>query len=269
MTHFEQPNSLDAARISTEAKNLKAAKTFFAQKISEHLSSGSTADKIEALRALRDRVLRLTLVSIELGTAADAYTIFTTLNSRGMDLLAVDLIKSHILKLLSLNRRALGQSYWQEITQNLDEIVKHYPAIQPDDFFLAYWSSRGKEYASKTKIFALMENFITCENVEEHLHAMRLDSNIYRYIFDADYNYFPSQHQKLFNPEQNRRFLPHLEALKLFKSYQVSPLLISLLRGLLEGRIKLRRAEEFLVVLEKYHCADVAIVKSPNNEGYA
>jgi hypothetical protein len=55
---------------------------------------------LERLKDVRDKVLNLRLIFIEVGDQDEATTIFVTLNSRGLDLEPADLVKAHLLNLL-------------------------------------------------------------------------------------------------------------------------------------------------------------------------
>jgi uncharacterized protein with ParB-like and HNH nuclease domain len=54
----------------------------------------------EALTKIRDKILNLKVIYIDLDDEDDAYLIFETLNTRGKDLTPSDLVKGHLTKLL-------------------------------------------------------------------------------------------------------------------------------------------------------------------------
>lgn len=54
-------------------------------------------DRLASIMALLDKVSQACLVKIEVASHADAYTLFESLNNRGMPLTAVDLIKNKLL----------------------------------------------------------------------------------------------------------------------------------------------------------------------------
>ena len=52
------------------------------------------------LQKLRDRLLNLQVIIVELDNEDEAYIIFETLNTRGKDLAVQDLLKNHLTRLL-------------------------------------------------------------------------------------------------------------------------------------------------------------------------
>jgi uncharacterized protein with ParB-like and HNH nuclease domain len=81
----------------------------------------------EALDKLLEKVAyRLNFVTITTDSHNSAYRLFETLNDRGLDLSAVDLIKNYILKLASQNTHKFEniKLAWEEIIDNLANIDK-------------------------------------------------------------------------------------------------------------------------------------------------
>ena len=54
---------------------------------------------IKELRRIREQVLSLQVIFVELEDEDDAYLVFETLNTRGKDLRVSDLVKTHVLRL--------------------------------------------------------------------------------------------------------------------------------------------------------------------------
>ena len=66
---------------------------------SKTLAPGNAEKKAEvgkALSEIRDRLLALKLIFIEVDEENDAYNLFETLNTRGKDLAVSDLVKNHL-----------------------------------------------------------------------------------------------------------------------------------------------------------------------------
>ena len=64
---------------------------YFQARIEEMVNGGS--DRLASIMAFLDKVSQACLVKIEVASHADAYTLFESLNNRGMPLTAIDLIK--------------------------------------------------------------------------------------------------------------------------------------------------------------------------------
>ena len=54
-------------------------------------------DRLASIMAFLDKVSQACLVKIEVASHADAYTLFESLNNRGVPLTAIDLIKNKLL----------------------------------------------------------------------------------------------------------------------------------------------------------------------------
>jgi hypothetical protein len=98
-----QPQAPDkpkkAGRPPAALARLRKASEFFSRQIDSYLAT--SADPVAELARARELVMtigrRLEFVSIEVDSEADAYTIFESLNARGMDLTAADLLKNLLL----------------------------------------------------------------------------------------------------------------------------------------------------------------------------
>src|SRR5215211_6166801 len=81
------------------------------------------AEKAKQLLELRDKLLGLTVVLVEVDGEDDATIIFQTLNSRGKDLEQRDLIKAHLLSILKQPNENLDQArdQWEGMIDSFDE----------------------------------------------------------------------------------------------------------------------------------------------------
>lgn len=90
------------------------------QKIDEVAGSGASFNP-EPLVSIEDFLRdRLSLIQIIVSDEADAYTLFETLNERGIELSVLDLLKNHLLKQAGASRDSVLRN-WYETTSNLDE----------------------------------------------------------------------------------------------------------------------------------------------------
>ena len=89
------------------------------------------------LKAIRDHVVKyLKVIFITVGEEDEAYTIFETLNARGMDLSFVDLIKNKVFKSFNATHPDdFAKTKWKELrnimvsrdgTGNLETFVRHW-----------------------------------------------------------------------------------------------------------------------------------------------
>lgn len=93
-----------------EEVRLQAAYDYLSRQIDDYLKKSSTGllNKVEkrdkhiaTLKILREVVLQLKAIKIELDNEDDAYIIFETLNTRGQDLTLSDLVKNSVGSLIS------------------------------------------------------------------------------------------------------------------------------------------------------------------------
>ncbi len=136
---------------------MSKAYRFFADKIPNDVSG---------LLALVSKINQLNFVHISVSSQADAFTLFETLNNRGVPLSAIDIIKNKMLSEMEKQHRIdIDDSYerWQEIIRALPD-----PATQERflrHFYNAFrWDSSikvdGIPRAIKSKIISIYEKLI-------------------------------------------------------------------------------------------------------------
>jgi len=118
-----------------------AAHTYFREKIEQHITAEGEPpeDRLEILfEALKEG---LAIVSIELEGGDDPQTIFETLNSRGVDLSAADLLRNFVFQ----RAKGLGQTAG---SLNVDDLyAKHWLPL--DRAFWSQTASRGRQSRSR------------------------------------------------------------------------------------------------------------------------
>lgn len=118
-----------------------AAHTYFREKIEQHITAEGEPpeDRLEILfEALKEG---LAIVSIELEGGDDPQTIFETLNSRGVDLSAADLLRNFVFQ----RAKGLGQTGG---SLNVDDLyAKHWLPL--DRAFWSQSASRGRQSRSR------------------------------------------------------------------------------------------------------------------------
>lgn len=139
--------------VGMEEKNLKNAFEFIFTKLLElipeinepNLSQldmfpSGVDDPIQKLKDIRDKVLALKLVFIQLDNEEDAYLIFETLNARGRDLKTSDLVKNLFLKKLKStnNRFDSAKEIWNRLVSIFDN---NYGEQIIDTYLLHFWLS--------------------------------------------------------------------------------------------------------------------------------
>ena len=193
---LEQTGILDDVDTVPNAGNRRVLKAFrhFISRIELYLEH--SADPIASLQALLEKVNTATLVKIEVAGHSDAYTLFESLNNRGVPLTAIDLIKNKLLAVLeSKDPGSIDTQYnrWKKV---IDALGDDY-AVQ-ERFFRQYYNGFKTDLkdvvsvpvATKSNLMQVYEKLIA-HDAEGFLHAMiRLSS---RYAQIVGYRAVPEQ----------------------------------------------------------------------------
>jgi hypothetical protein len=138
------------------SKNLESA---------QHLLSSVTKAWIERNSGIEDRKKavqklyevisnKIQFLYIEVGNEEDAFTIFETLNDRGLKLSASDLIKSFLLRRIIEQNPATDRS---EIIENWEKIPAYLESYDISSFLRHYLLTQEEMPVQKKKIFSLLK----------------------------------------------------------------------------------------------------------------
>jgi hypothetical protein len=121
-------------------RRIMRAYRHFHLRVEEYLNEAdSIDDKLVVLDELIEKINTATLVKIEVSSHSDAYTLFESLNNRGVPLTAIDLIKNKLLSKLEVSEKgSIDQDYddWKKV---LEELGEDY-AVQ-ERFFRHYYNA--------------------------------------------------------------------------------------------------------------------------------
>lgn len=249
---------------SQEETNLKTAYDLFCNKISMALTIIDAKLDLEIheifelkssyLKKIRDYVLFLKLIKIELENEDDAYIIFETINTRGKDLALTDLVKNHFTRILKKNNDVDPiKIKWNKI---IEQIRESSDDLDTDTFIVHSWASRF-DPTTKQKAYKAIKSTIKKENAKKHLDDFLNDSALYRSIFDTK-----SCWSK--NEDDARK---SLDALRTFRVTQQTPAVLSLVRAYRAGLIRLGALARALSAIEKFHFIFTAITSSRSSGG--
>ncbi len=187
------------------------------QKIDELAGSpeGTTEKNAERLfdlvRFFQDRVK---IVRLTVSNEANAYTVFETLNDRGLDLSVLDLVKNYIFgRAVSDERLRQVQTHWTQMMANLAN-------VRADDFLKSWWTSRYGRIQKAQLFPKFRSNIVNWRNVSKTSSDMLVASEHYAALEIAD--------DPLWSDisESSR---DSIRALKLLGAKQVHPVLLSAL----------------------------------------
>lgn len=120
-------------------RKIHRAFNYFQRRIREWVEERSDLATVDALVALRNKINSAVLVQITVATHSDAYTLFESLNMRGMPLSAIDLIKNTLLATASrVSDEELDKSFiqWQQVLAWLGDDI----GVQ-ERFFRQYYNA--------------------------------------------------------------------------------------------------------------------------------
>ncbi len=252
--------------LGSEEINLKKAFDLINKYIKEDLElinkNQQISDKKEEIEKhlsfIRNCILKLNVIYIELDNEENAYTVFETLNTRGKELNVSDLIKNYLLKnIKSKNVKVdIAKEKWNRIRDNIDRAAIN---IDMDTFMVHHWLSKY-EYTTKKTLFSRVEVVIKIIDIQRYLDELVNDSNIYSIIYDPD----------LYKWSKNEIILKEsLNALSLFNVSQQTPIILSILRAYHEKRITFAYARDFLLLIEKFHFIFTAITSQRSSGSIA
>ena len=165
---------------------------YFQARIEEMANGGS--DRLVSIMAFLDKVSQACLVKIEVASHADAYTLFESLNNRGMPLSAIDLIKNKLLARLETTEPGKVDHYFGVWNKLLDYLGDDY-SVQ-ERFFRQYYNAfkdplnapfrndadKKKDplgpVATRSNLILIYEKLIN-QDAKHHLQALRAAGQLY------------------------------------------------------------------------------------------
>ena len=180
---------------------------FFYKKIAEQFANASGADLATFLsKAIGDKTM---FIKIEVEDELSAYTLFETLNYRGVDLTVTDLLKNYLFSLITPSDLRIAKEIWRKIATSVG--IDKFPI-----FLRHFWISR-KPLVRQEQLFKTIRNEIKSNHqVFDILYNLDKYSEIYLALQDP-YNIYW---------QGNRPRIKVIRELKLFGVKQQLPLLM-------------------------------------------
>ncbi len=172
----------------------------------EHCLPGEL--RLEALPYFIDWLLEnVHLIEITAYSDDDAYTIFETMNDRGLSLSPTDMLKGYLLaNITDEAKRSAANTRWRERIRELNEAGKE---VEPD-CFKAWFRSRHATKIRERKRGAKPEDF---DRIGTEFHRWLRDASkavglkhsddYYRFI-DRDFDFYSRQYLRLIEASQNK-----------------------------------------------------------------
>lgn len=258
------------AEIGSEEKKLEAAfnrltryilETITPIKDAKNLDSVTKIDRVQkSLEYIRDSILDLKVIIIDLDKEDEAYTVFETLNTRGMDLQVEDLFKSYLAQLLKTENKNVDitRDKWTKIKNNIN-YDKNNPKGQTStlkDFLYDYWLI-NYNYTSTKKLYKELKKEVTEHNASEFLDNLLSASEIYKFIFTPSVRTWQAQDENISKA---------LNSYHIFRVKQHMPMVLALFLEYNEKNITKKMLKKALVSLEKFFFIFTAIVSERANK---
>jgi uncharacterized protein with ParB-like and HNH nuclease domain len=248
-----------------EEKGLDAAYQYAVKQLETIVSEAESTKRTKSakkaavkkrLERVRELLLALDVVVVQLDNEDDAYIVFETLNTRGKDLEPKDLIKNYLTRMLPPKNPEVDATKLKW-TKWLTELASSAVSIDPSMYLHHFWLSRH-EYVSEKTLYKGVKTRIKKANASEFLNQIVSDVDLYRRIFEPDN--FPWKNEQ-------RSLKDALLALGIFKVRQPTPMVLSLLRAYFAKRISLKQAKDTLQAIERFHFLFTAIAGVSSSGG--
>ncbi|WP_136482105.1 DUF262 domain-containing protein [Cognatitamlana onchidii] len=212
--------------------------------------------KVKTLKDIRDKILNLKVIYIELGNEDDAYIIFETLNTRGKDLRVSDLVKNHLTKMLPKKNKSvdLSKDKWTDARTIIEGSNAD---LNMDSFLHHFWLSKY-EFTTQKKLFKSLKQIVNKRNAKTFLNDILNETRIYRETLDTSYREWKNEEEDVKNS---------LQALSIFRVKQQIPMLLSVMREYDKGSLKLKRVKDIINAIECFHFIFTAVTSQRSSGG--
>lgn len=218
---FRQP--LNERTLRDSDKLLWQAYNFFLNKISTHFHNKDNGEEL-ANFLNRQVAEKMMFIQIVVENELSAYTVFETLNSRGVSLTVTDLLKNYLFSLSTKVDLEHVKEKWRKIVDSVG--LDNFPA-----FLRHYWISKNKLIRQEYLFRAMKDVVKTSPAVIELLDELEKNAQLYNALSNSSDPFWIGQ------KEQKKR----VKEIELFKEKQALPLLLASYNNL--------SAEEFTRVL--------------------
>lgn len=157
--------------ISNKSNRITKAKRFFQDKIKKEFF-GRNNSLIDLKKFFRFIITKLKFVTITVEDDFDAYVIFESLNSKGMDLSVADLLKNKILSNISSNYQDAALSEWDDLVKKIQMIPASFV-----DYIKIYWNSYESTDVTKATLYQSIRKNIGSNEVTTRKFLKELINN--------------------------------------------------------------------------------------------
>lgn len=186
---------------------------------------------LEIVKFVRDNVK---VVRLAVPTEANAYTVFETLNARGLELSALDLVKNYLFG------RANNQVNLQLLQNNWTEMMSNLVSTDSEDFLKVFWTSRFGRIQVSRLFNTLKQTYKSWENISQLSSALVKASDQYESIYVSNSSVWNGY---------TKEVKIVVDSLRIIDSKQLPPIILAALEKFTQSEIaKLLKFLEVLMV---------------------
>lgn len=250
--HIQRYNQRDTQPTSEEEARLKNAYNIIIKELEQKQQMfKNNADYTNYLKALRSQILKLKTIFITVDSEEEAYTIFETLNARGINLAAVDLVKNSLFKVLNYDHPDDdAQTLWKKIRTNL--LARRY-SVNMDVFFRHYWISKY-QFSTQKDLYKSFKKQIDLNGKEPRLSSTKALNFLYDLEKESNfYMIVTNPNEEDWRLQEEKNIYQSLKALRLFGGRQVNTILIALMSQYKNKNLNVNDFADAVNYLEKFH----------------
>lgn len=184
----EELHSGDLNITSKEQKRVLENYEYLSEKIYDFLKISGLDNAEISLQKILEKLSSIDCVVIRINNDEDAYSIFETVNARGVDLSVADLLKNYIFKKLeSIGKLNYGQEQWDKISANILD-----SGVEVQKFLRHFWLSKYGFVTERELYKEIKKSNIPTEVlVQELVESSIIYAKIYNNNLDdwADYEH--------------------------------------------------------------------------------
>ena len=249
-----------------EEKSLKSAHQYLAGQVDaaiDGIRSDSTLNdeqRSSLIKAqlvdIRDKLLGLSLIFVELDDEDAACLVFETLNARGKDLRVSDLVKNHLARHLKKKTKTVDtfKTRWEQVVETIEGSSA---SVSVNGFIHHHWLSTS-DYTSEKKLFKSIKRSVKKSDAGAYLDGLVREAVIYRSIFEP---------QAVSWTKGETKIRDALDALTVLGVRQPSPYVLSLLARLRDKGLKPKHVADALEAVEAFHFQSTAIASQSSSGG--
>lgn len=140
-TYLVPLQSLPKQNLKFSEKLLKNAFEWFYARITEQFSKAKSGKEIAQF--IENVVDRLFFTVIEVNDELDAFTVFETLNSRGVKLAPIDLLKNYLFSVVNKSHSSSHELETRRLEEKWHKIVDTIGDANLTDFLRVHWNSKN------------------------------------------------------------------------------------------------------------------------------